>query len=134
MIEIEKEEMDPIDYYKEALFDKYADFEGRARRAEFWQFYIIHALVVIGLVFTSSIISPRFYIPAMIGYSLFAIVPCLAITVRRLHDIDKSGWWILIKMIPVVGALIFFIFLVTEGTYGPNYYGEDPKELDYEDE
>ena len=120
--------MDPIDYYKTALLDKYADFHGRARRAEFWQFYIIHALVMIGLVFTSSVISPRFYIPVMFGYSLFALVPCLAVTVRRLHDIDKSGWWILIKMVPIIGQLIFLIFLATEGTYGPNYYGEDPKE------
>ncbi|NNF33586.1 MAG: DUF805 domain-containing protein [Saprospiraceae bacterium] len=121
-----------MDYYKEALIDKYADFSGRARRAEFWQFYIIHFLVVIGLAFTSSIITPRIYIPAMVGYSLFALVPCLAVTVRRLHDIEKSGWWILIKMIPVAGGLIFLIFLATEGTYGPNYYGEDPKDEDYE--
>jgi uncharacterized membrane protein YhaH (DUF805 family) len=124
--------MDPIDYYKEALLEKYLDFEGRARRAEFWQFYVIHFLVIIGLTFTAPVVTPRIYIPLMVGYSIFSIIPCLAVTVRRLHDIDKSGWWIFIKFIPVVGTIIFLIFLATEGTYGPNYYGEDPKDEAYD--
>ena len=117
-----------IDYYKDAIIEKYADFEGRARRSEFWYFYLIHMLIILGLAIAAPRISFSFY-AAIIGlYTIATIIPTLSITVRRLHDIDKSGWWYLISLIPLVGGIILIVFLATEGTYGPNLYGPDPIE------
>ena len=115
-----------LDYYKEVVFEKYADFDGRARRAEFWYFLLIHILVFIGLAATGKSINSEIYIIALVVYSLFTIIPTFAVTVRRLHDIDKSGWWYCIKFIPIVGSIILIVFLATQGNYGPNRFGEDP--------
>ena len=123
--------MDPIDYYKDAFFDRYADFSGRSRRAEFWSFYLIHVLIIIGLAIVGPRLSFGFYLFSIILYSMASIVPMLAVTVRRLHDTDRSGWWYFISFIPLVGSIILIIFLASEGTYGPNLYGDDPKEEEY---
>ena len=69
--------------------------------------------------------------PGVLGllYSLFVLLPALAVTVRRLHDIDRSGWWIFISLIPVVGSIILLVFLVQDGQAGHNQYGANPKDL-----
>lgn len=123
--------MDPIEYYKEAVFEKFADFEGRSRRSEFWSFYLVHMLIIIGLAMVGPRINIGFYLFTLILYSILSIIPALAVTVRRLHDTDRSGWWYLISFIPFIGGIIMIVFLVTEGTPGPNLYGEDPKDDDY---
>lgn len=99
-------------------WQKYVDFEGRSRRTEYWWATLM--VFVISLVFG--------WIP-VIGWliSLATIVPSIAVGVRRLHDINKSGWFILLNLIPIVGQIILIIWYCQEGTIGPNQYGEDPK-------
>ncbi len=99
-------------------FRRYADFEGRARRAEYWWFALGYfaALLILGLL------------GGFLGIFLLvgAVVPSLAVNVRRLHDVDKSGWWILLGAVPLVGGIILLIWHCTQGTDGTNRYGPDP--------
>lgn len=112
---------------------RYADFKGRSRRKEYWMFqlgiflaYIVAAvfIAIVGAVLgetASGIVTlPLFLV------ILGIIVPALAVTVRRLHDQDKSGWWILINIIPF-GGIVLLVFMCLEGTNGTNQYGPDPK-------
>ena len=122
---------DALEFYKGVIFDKYADFYGRARRAEFWNFYLVHLLIIIGLALIGPRINLRLYLMALMFYFLATIIPSLAVTVRRLHDTDKSGWWYFIGLIPIIGEITLIVFLATEGTDGPNRYGEDPKEEEF---
>jgi len=100
-------------------------FAGRARRSEFWLFALFNALaailllVVDGLIGTGGIL---YYL-----YVLASICANISVTVRRLHDTDRSGWWYWIVLVPFVGAVILFIFMVLDGTPGPNTFGKDPK-------
>ncbi|WP_415327168.1 DUF805 domain-containing protein [Chryseobacterium sp. MMS23-Vi53] len=114
------------------VLKQYADFSGRARRTEYWMyvlFNIIFAIVaiildnVLGLKFTPEI--PYGYIYFL--YAIATLIPGLAVSVRRLHDVDKSGWFILISLIPIIGGIWLLILNATEGTHGRNQYGEDPK-------
>ena len=103
-----------------SVFSKYATFSGRARRSEFWWFALfnlIASLVASGIdgVLGLHIINPL--------YSLATILPALAVGVRRLHDIDRSGWWVLIVLIPIVGWIILIFWNVKEGTPGANQFG-----------
>ena len=107
----------------------YADFSGRASRSEYWLFvlvFIIIYAVCLPVDFAVIGISPS-GIPALgtIAY-LVHFIPGLAVLVRRLHDIDRSGWWMLISLIPVLGSIWLLVLLCSEGTYGPNEYGPDP--------
>ena len=114
-------------WYFEAL-RKYAVFNGRARRREFWtfelgNFLIFVTLIVIGGVSRSSIaanILPALFVLAM-------VIPSLAGQVRRLHDTNRSGWWIFISLVPLVGAVILWVFLFTDSNPGENRYGPNPK-------
>jgi len=105
---------------------KYADFSGRARRREFWMFYLFFVLVnmichlvVLPLGTFGSIFS--------LLVALVLLIPVLAVGVRRLHDIGKSGAWILLIFAPPVGTIILLVFFCTEGTFGQNQYGFNPK-------
>ena len=100
------------------FFTRYADFKGRSRRSEFWW-----ASLVIGIV--GSVISS--VVPSLGGvWSLIILVPSLAICVRRLHDIGKSGWWYLLNLIPVVGQIIVIIWFCKDSTED-NQWGPNPK-------
>jgi len=113
-----------------ACFKKYAVFEGRARRREYWMFYLFYIIFIIVLGILNSIIGFRTGILGTIAVSSFvliAIIPSISVSVRRLHDINKSGWMIFISLIPIVGAIWLFVLMVTEGTKGDNQYGPDPK-------
>lgn len=118
---------------------RYADFSGRSRRKEYWMFVLFNMIVgaVIGLLGAWGAESRLFsseeeimlYFTATLGvYLLLTFIPGLAVTVRRLHDTDRSGWNILWGLIPLVGALVLIFMYVTEGTPGPNRFGEDPIE------
>ena len=111
-------------YFVDVLRNKYADFNGRARRAEYWYFVLFNFLIgtVIGLVVGLIGLDWLSYI-----YSLALFVPGMAITVRRLHDVGKSGWWLLISFVPLIGAIWLIILLVKEGDHGNNAYGVDPR-------
>lgn len=117
------------------MFQNYANFSGRARRSEYWYFRLATAViffVFIALAIIVSIIGGGFLgFPVAIGlialYSLIALIPSLAVTVRRMHDLGKSGWNVLISFIPLVGPIWLLVLLATEGEQGENYYGPDPK-------
>jgi uncharacterized membrane protein YhaH (DUF805 family) len=111
---------------------KYATFSGRARRAEYWWFGVFVALVVFGLTMVDMLLigadaMAEYGAGPLTGlFSLAIIIPSIAVTVRRLHDRDKSGWWLLWGLLPLIGALILFIQYVQRGTVGDNRYGADP--------
>jgi uncharacterized membrane protein YhaH (DUF805 family) len=119
-----------ISYWKKVVLENYANFTGRARRAEFWWYFL--ANVIISFVFNilDAVIGTG--MGAGIGvlgliYSLAVLVPGLAVGVRRLHDTDKSGWWLLLVFIPIVGIIVLIVFWATDGTRGANDYGMSEK-------
>lgn len=118
----------PIDIYKSVLTEKYADFTGRARRAEFWWFNLVNfgVFILLGILRQIGGIGGLF---ALVGglYALAVIIPGIAIAVRRLHDTNKSGWMLLIGLIPLVGAIILLVFYFTDSDRGANNYGPSPK-------
>ena len=113
-----------MDWYV-AVLKKYAVFEGRARRKEYWMFFLFNIIiaVVLGILQRASGV---FGIISML-YSLAVLVPSIAVGVRRLHDTDRSGWWLLIGLVPLVGVIILIVFFVQPGKAGQNQYGSDPK-------
>lgn len=112
-----------MNWYVEVL-KKYLDFGGRARRKEYWMFVLVNILITAILGILSALIN----VPIIsVIYSLATIVPSLAVTVRRLHDIGKSGLWIFINFIPIIGGIWLLILLCTEGSSTANQYGIDPK-------
>ena len=121
---------------------RYAEFGGRSRRREFWMFVLFNYIVafawgaVLGLVMLllyfmdmsedgMMTICYLLIVPYCL-WSLYIMVPGLAVAVRRLHDLDKSGWYLLIGLIPLVGGIILIVWYASEGTRGPNRYGPDP--------
>jgi len=113
------------------VLQKYAVFDGRARRAEFWYFALINFIVSLVLsVIDSAVIGPVAGGLGIIGliYSLAVLLPGIGVGIRRLHDTGRSGWWLLIALIPLVGTIILIVFFATAGQRGPNNYGNDPLE------
>ena len=98
-------------YYIEGL-KKYAEFEGRARRKEYWMFILFYFIFTIAAVVLDEILGSEPVIYTV--YVLVLILPYLAVTVRRLHDTDRSGWWILITLVPIIGAIVLLVFLVQD--------------------
>jgi len=110
---------------------KYATFSGRAQRAEYWYFYLFYLLIFIGLSMVDGI-TGSFNAAAGIGllgglYSLALVIPSLAVGVRRLHDTGRSGWWLLIGLIPLIGVLVLLFFFVQDSAPTDNGYGPNPK-------
>lgn len=111
-------------------FSKYVDFSGRARRSEFWYFVLFTLLVGVVSGVVDSILGTDFdtsggLINSVTSLALF--LPSLAVAVRRLHDIGRSGWWILLGLIPIVGWIIVIVWYCTDTRRGDNQYGPDPK-------
>lgn len=113
-----------MNYYISAITKNFANFDGRARRTEYWMFVLFNFIVTTIISFISAL-TGIYFLPLL--YSLIVLIPWLAISVRRLHDIDKSGVWIFINLIPIIGLIWILILTLTEGTNGSNKYGEDPK-------
>ncbi len=114
-----------MNWYLKVL-KQYADFNGRARRQEFWMFYLFNVIANIIL----SIIDALIGMPVLSGlYWLFILVPSLAVTVRRLHDIGKSGGYFFVVFIPLAGPIWLLIMMIQEGLKGENQYGQDPKQV-----
>ncbi len=125
-----------VDYAVQAVTKNFANFNGRARRKEYWGTMLVYIIVAVILsmlmnitFWISEYLSYFFVLVASIFY-LATIVPILALTVRRLHDIDKSGWWYLISLVPIIGGIWLLILLCTEGTRGDNRFGADPKAVE----
>lgn len=119
-------------WYIEVL-KKYAVFSGRARRAEFWYFFLISAIISIFLTLIDEFMGLKFELRGEnLGflstlYYIAVLIPYLAVIFRRLHDTGRSGWWILIFFIPIVGVIVAVVFLASKGTEGDNRFGPDPK-------
>jgi uncharacterized membrane protein YhaH (DUF805 family) len=116
-----------------SVLSQYVQFGGRARRAEYWWFVLFTVLVgivasildiALGTDFDGSVTSSGVF---NLIVNLALVLPSLAVAVRRLHDTDRSGWWILIGLIPLVGAIVLLLFFVQDGTAGPNRFGPSPK-------
>jgi len=112
-------------WYIEAL-KKYAVFSGRARRKEYWMFYLMSIIVAVLLVFFEII----FRTPGLLTkiYPFTMVIPNISVSVRRLHDTDRSGWWFLINLVPVIGSIFFLFFTIEDSAPGENRYGANPKE------
>jgi uncharacterized membrane protein YhaH (DUF805 family) len=107
-------------------FSKYATFKGRARRPEFWWWYLFYSLVLLGLQIIDGVIAIAGGPPLLSLLGILALfVPTIAAAARRLHDTDRSGWMQLIALIPLVGIIILIVFLCQRGTDGPNRFGSD---------
>ena len=106
-------------YFK--VLKQYRDFSGRARRTEYWMF------VLFNIIFSSitTLISPKLYAI----YTLSVLLPNLAVSVRRLHDVGKSGWMCFIALIPLIGTIWILVIMLTDSNPGKNKYGENPKEI-----
>jgi uncharacterized membrane protein YhaH (DUF805 family) len=123
-----------IDWYKKVVFENYANFSGRARRSEYWYFVLANIILFLAVVFFISIISEFVsydsygaFAIVFICYILAILIPMFALICRRLHDINKSGWYYLVRLIPIIGPIWFLIMMCTEGDKGRNDYGNDPK-------
>jgi uncharacterized membrane protein YhaH (DUF805 family) len=112
------------------VLSQYADFNGRARRAEYWYFALVCVLIAIPLLvldFTFDLYSREAGIGALSGVFLFIVlVPSIAVGVRRLHDTGRSGWWWLINFVPFIGPLVILVFCVERGQPFVNRFGADP--------
>jgi uncharacterized membrane protein YhaH (DUF805 family) len=108
-------------------FQKYAVFSGRARPSEYWWWVLFNILLVVVLVLVFSGGGTETGAEALIGLAWLALLlPSLAVTVRRLHDTGRSGWWWFISLVPLVGPIVLIVFLATAGDPGPNRYGPAP--------
>lgn len=125
-----------IEWYKKVVFENYGNFKGRARRSEYWYYRLASTIIFLLFVILAVVI----YVatdngPLALGlgygllmlYGLGTMIPSLAVSVRRMHDIGKSGWTIFVAMIPLVGPIWILVLFFTEGDRGENYYGTDPK-------
>ncbi|MDO5638574.1 MAG: DUF805 domain-containing protein [Neisseria sp.] len=119
-------------YYFIKCLKQYADFRGRARRREFWFYHLFYLLLMLALMAVHMMLgmSPESadMIPIILGFAL--ILPTLAVTVRRLHDINFSGWWALLSVVPMLN-LVLYVFACINGTRGSNRFGPDPKAGDH---
>ncbi|MBZ9599145.1 MULTISPECIES: DUF805 domain-containing protein [Streptomyces] len=115
-----------MNHYTDVL-KKYATFSGRARRQEYWMFFLFQMAVVIVLAILDAVIGAGSLIVGL--YALATLVPTLALTVRRLHDLGKSGAWYFIAFVPLIGGIWLLVLTATAGQPQPNQYGPDPKAL-----
>lgn len=109
-----------------SVYTNYFNFQGRASRAEYWWFFLFAFLVgIVGNVLIAVLgdtVGGLLYLVFILG----SLIPSIAVAVRRLHDTGKSGWWILIGLIPIVGFIVLLIFYLGKGEAGSNAYGANP--------
>lgn len=109
-----------------SVLKNYAKFDGRARRREYWMFTLVNIVVYAVLNVLAQQVSSVIGILALV-YMLAILVPSIAVAIRRMHDIGKSGWWVLIALVPLIGGIWYLVLAVTKGQSGSNAYGADPK-------
>jgi uncharacterized membrane protein YhaH (DUF805 family) len=115
----------------QSVFRNYAKFDGRAPRSEYWWFQLFNLLVVLvayGLLIVFALAGRSYAIIAifalaLVVYAIVSFIPSIAVTVRRLHDTDKSGWWLLIVFVPYIGAIVLLIFMILPSSPGINRFG-----------
>ena len=114
-----------------AVLKKYAVFSGRARRKEYWFFALFNLIISFVLGFIDGLVG-TFSLEAGIGllggvYALAVLLPGIAVSVRRLHDTGRTGWWLLIALVPLIGAIVLLVFMLLDSKPGSNQYGDTPK-------
>lgn len=123
-------------YWYLKVLKQYADFSGRARRKEFWMFNLFNAIFLFVAVVLDNLLGITFdesgFGPLYLVYVLGVLIPSWAVAIRRLHDIEKSGWWCLLNLVPIL-SIWFLVLMATDGSieddpYGNNEYGRNPKE------
>ncbi|EGK13324.1 DUF805 domain-containing protein [Psychrobacter sanguinis] len=123
-----------MNWFFDAIKNRYADFDGRASRQEFWMFNLFYLLFVIAISlliipFGNSETGLNIIFGIIVVYSLGLAIPIWAVTVRRLHDIGLSGWWSLLSFIPYLGTVVLLIMCCMDSKPGSNKYGNNPKGL-----
>jgi uncharacterized membrane protein YhaH (DUF805 family) len=116
-----------MEWYLEAL-KKYAVFSGRSRRKEYWFFVLFNFLIGIAFGIVDAVVGLGFL---GLIYGLAVIIPGIAVTIRRLHDTGRSGWWILIGFVPIIGFFVMLYFLFQDSEPGANEYGPNPKQSEF---
>ncbi|WP_340123238.1 DUF805 domain-containing protein [Methylobacter svalbardensis] len=119
-----------MNWYLEVL-KKYAVFDGRARRKEYWFFFLFNIIISMILSAVDGLtgsFNPETGVGLLGGiYTIAVLIPSIAVSVRRLHDTGRSGWWLLIGLIPLIGTIICFVFMVQDSESSENEYGSNPK-------
>jgi uncharacterized membrane protein YhaH (DUF805 family) len=119
-----------MNWYLQVL-KKYAVFTGRAQRAEYWWFFLFNLLITVALIFfdmTLGTFSEDTGYGLLSGlYTLGVLLPNIGVSIRRLHDTGRSGWWLLIGLVPLIGAIVLIVFFVMDSTPGDNQHGPNPK-------
>lgn len=119
------------------VLKNYANFDGRARRKEYWMYQLFNLIFIYGTIGIFSLLSMISEFLAILGvilvclYIVAVFIPSVAVSIRRLHDINQSGAWVLISLVPL-GGFVLLILMCTDGTVGPNQYGSNPKEIQSE--
>lgn len=113
-----------MNWYLEVL-RKYAVFSGRARRKEYWMFVLFNMIITLAIDFTEGLLGGPGAAATL--YGLAVIIPSWAVSVRRLHDVGKSGWFLLVLLIPIIGGIWILALACTDGQQGENRYGWNPK-------
>lgn len=113
-------------------YTRYAEFTGRSRRSEYWLFTLLYVLVYLACVVVVTVFGERSLAALLMAlvltvFVLGSFIPSLAVSFRRLHDINRSAWWLLIAFLPIIGGLVLLIFDIQDGTPGDNRFGPDPK-------
>jgi uncharacterized membrane protein YhaH (DUF805 family) len=109
-----------------AVLKKYAVFNGRARRKEYWMFFLFNLIIGFILGFVEGLVHKGFGILGAV-YSLLVFLPGLGVAIRRLHDTGRSGWWLLLGLIPLLGMIVLLIFMLIGSDPAENNYGPNPK-------
>lgn len=121
-----------MNWYLKVL-KQYADFNGRARRKEYWMFVLFNMIFAVAAMILDNVLGIAMegigYGPIYGLYLLAIIIPSIAVGVRRLHDIGKSGWMMLISLIPLIGGIWLLVLMVTDSNPEENEYGPNPKEV-----
>ncbi len=110
-------------WYFKVLTD-YVNFNGRAHREEYWMFFLVNLIVVFCIGLVDGVIGTGGFLGGI--YNFAVLLPSLGVSVRRLHDTNRSGWWLLISFIPIIGFFVLLYFMILSGDGGPNDYGAVP--------
>lgn len=118
-----------MNWYLKVVRDNYANFKGRARRQEYWMFAFINLIIILILNTIDRVAFSADMAILSSVYGLAILIPGIAVAVRRLHDTDRSGWWALLGLIPIVGTIILIVMMCFDSTSGTNRFGPNPKHI-----
>jgi uncharacterized membrane protein YhaH (DUF805 family) len=114
-------------WYLDVLTSKYLQFDGRARRTEYWMYTLFNLIALVALAGVAAISSSTLVMAIYLLYALATLLPSLAVSIRRLHDSGRSGWWLLVGIVPLLGGVALLYFMVIPGEQGANGFGPDPR-------